>query len=87
MNGTPRRCLFVGNTSESGTLHKQSPIATGLFASTEFSDVQFDSFGWERTLDAASYATLISTYSDHSTLPPVQFSGLIASVQNGIERH
>ena len=66
---------------------QESPITAELFASTEFSDVQFDSFGWERTLGAASYCTLISTYSDHSTLPPAQLSSLLASVQNVIERH
>jgi hypothetical protein len=66
---------------------QESPITSELLASTEFSDVQFDSFRWERTLSAASYCTLISTYSDHSTLPPAQLSSLLTSVQHVIERH
>jgi SAM-dependent methyltransferase len=65
----------------------QSPIMAELCASSEFSDATFDVFEWQRPLDAASYCGLIATYSDHSTLPPAQRTGLLSAIAAVIEGH
>jgi SAM-dependent methyltransferase len=65
----------------------QSPIMAELRASSEFSDVTFDVFEWQRPLDAASYCALQATYSDHSTLPPAQLTALLSAVAATIEAH
>ena len=38
-------------------------------------------------LDASSYCQLVSTYSDHSTLPPAQLAALLARVAEVVNAH
>lgn len=62
-----------------------SPVMTELAASQHFCDVEFTAFTWQRTLDAASYCRLLSTYSDHSTLPPAELVALLARVKDVLQ--
>jgi SAM-dependent methyltransferase len=64
-----------------------SPVMTELAASPFFRDVEFTAFEWQRTLDASSYCQLLSTYSDHSTLPADELAALLASIADVVQRH
>jgi SAM-dependent methyltransferase len=63
------------------------PVMKELAASRHFVDAEFNTFDWQRTLDASSYCQLISTYSDHSTLPPAQLGALLARVAELVNAH
>jgi hypothetical protein len=56
-------------------------------ASRYFTDVGFDLFHWQRQLDAASYCTLLSTYSVHATMEPARRAALLEAVADVIGRH
>jgi SAM-dependent methyltransferase len=42
-------------------------------------------YTWTERYDAAEYAELIQTHSDHRTLPPERLEGLVAAVRRAIE--
>jgi len=64
-----------------------SPVMAELTASRYFRDVEFHAFDWQRTLDAPSYCRLLSTYSDHSTLPPAKLAALLVKVAEVVHAH
>jgi SAM-dependent methyltransferase len=64
-----------------------SPVMAELAASPHFLDVEFNNFEWQRTLDAPSYCRLLSSHSDHSTLPPAQLAVLLARVAELVDSH
>jgi SAM-dependent methyltransferase len=64
-----------------------SPVMVEMRASTDFVDAELTSFKWQRPLTAAAYCALISTYSEHSTLPPSQLASLLAGVSETIDEH
>jgi SAM-dependent methyltransferase len=72
--------LSAGRDAQNWYATSESPVMTELSASDHFHDAQFAAFDWERSLDAAAYCKLLSTYSDHSTLPPSQLAELLARV-------
>jgi hypothetical protein len=58
------------------------------FASnSDFTDVEFTAFDWERSLDAPDYETLLKTYSDHASLPADRLSELSTAVAGAIQGH
>jgi SAM-dependent methyltransferase len=64
-----------------------SPVMAELITSRHFLDVEFNTFEWQRTLDAPSYCQLLSSYSDHSTLPPAQLAALLTRVADVVHSH
>jgi SAM-dependent methyltransferase len=64
-----------------------SPVMAELTASRHFRDVEFHAFAWKRSLDGPSYCRLLSSYSDHSTLPPAQLAALLARVAEVVHSH
>jgi SAM-dependent methyltransferase len=73
--------------AESWYTAANSPVLAELYACDSFYDVQFDALDWERPLSASAYGQLLSTYSDHSTLPADELAALLARVASIIEDH
>jgi SAM-dependent methyltransferase len=63
------------------------PVMVDLRASPDFVDVEFTAFDWQRTIDARSYCSLLSTYSDHATLDPPRREALLRAVAELIGEH
>jgi SAM-dependent methyltransferase len=71
--------------AESWYASASSPVMAELQASPEFADVEFAAFDWQRTLDAASYCALVSTYSDHATLDGPRRAALLQGIADVID--
>lgn len=65
----------------------ESPVMAELRASRHFHDVQFAAFDWPRWLNTSSYCELLSTYSDHSTLPPAELAALLGRLAEVVHSH
>jgi SAM-dependent methyltransferase len=65
----------------------ESSLMTELTASPHFCEVEFKSFMWDRALDGESYCRLLSTYSEHSTLPPAELHPLLTRVADVVRAH
>jgi trans-aconitate methyltransferase len=64
-----------------------SPMLAQLQASAEFDDLHHEHFSWQKSLSAASYCDLLTTYSDHATLPAERRARLLAAVARAIDEH
>jgi len=62
-------------------------VMVDLRASADFVDVEFTAFDWQRTIDASSYCSLLSTYSDHATLDPPCREALLRAIAEVIGKH
>jgi ubiquinone/menaquinone biosynthesis C-methylase UbiE len=64
-----------------------SPILLQLRSSSCFGEANCEFFSWEQALSTSEYCDLLSTYSDHSTLPPRQFNELLAGIGAVVDGH
>jgi SAM-dependent methyltransferase len=65
----------------------ESPIMPELRACHQFEDIQFTAFDWKIAMGGALYCQLLSTYSDHSTLPPSQLATLLTRIGDIVRAH
>jgi SAM-dependent methyltransferase len=57
-----------------------SPVVDELSRSTLFMDVHSEVFPWRQSLSSTEYCELLSTYSDHSTLPASELASLLSAI-------
>jgi SAM-dependent methyltransferase len=84
-----RQAPALSQTRQAHRLYASAddPFMAEMRASPDFADVEFDLFHWQRELDAASYCTLVSTYSDHATMDPARRAALLSAIGDTIGRH
>jgi trans-aconitate methyltransferase len=64
-----------------------SPVAEELNASPHFCDVEFVTSQWVRELSPDAYRELLTTFSDHSTLPAEQRQPTLDAIEEAIVQH
>jgi len=79
--------LSSGREAATWYASADSPVMWELAGSQHFRDAEFTAFTWQCTLGAASYGRLLSTYSDHSTLPSDQLRALLTRVAEVVHSH
>ncbi len=61
-----------------------SPISVELRAAADFGEPQHELFRWRQRYTASGYSDLLSTYSDHSTLPAARLRAILGEIAEAV---